>query len=72
MKPIQSKSDYERAMARIMELMDADFEDGSPEDNELERLSKLVEKYEGENYPINPPTLADAIAFRIDQDAIKP
>jgi HTH-type transcriptional regulator / antitoxin HigA len=49
----KTEIDYERALARINDLMDAD--PGTPEGNELESLVNLVEVYEEANYPIDPP-----------------
>ena len=43
-KPIKSKTDYERALARLDELMDAEF--GSERGDELEVLATLIEAYE--------------------------
>ena len=49
----KTEKDYERALARINDLMDADS--GSPQGDELELLVSLVELYEEANYPIDPP-----------------
>lgn len=48
----KTEKDYERALARINDLMDAD--PGTPEGDELESLATMVELYEEENYPIDP------------------
>ena len=56
---IKTEKDYERALARINDLMDADS--GSPEGDELELLVTLVELYEEANYPIDPPDPLGAI-----------
>ncbi len=45
-KIIQNESDYESACSRIYELIHSDIEKGTPEGNELEVLSLLVENYE--------------------------
>lgn len=39
----------------------------TPEGAELEVLSVLVEKYEDERTPIDPPEPIDALRFRIEQ-----
>ncbi len=54
-KAIKTKKDYEKALARINHLMEAD--PGTPEGDELDRLVTLVEKYEKVKYPIDPPDL---------------
>ena len=55
-------------LARIETLMDA--QPGSAEEDELELLALLVEKYEAEHYPIDPPDPVEAIKFRMDQEAL--
>ena len=52
-KVITTEKDYDKALARINDLMDAD--PGTPEGDELELLVTLVEKYEKAKYPIDPP-----------------
>ena len=52
-KIIKTEKGYEKALARINLLMDAD--PGTAEGEELERLVTLVERYEDKNYPILPP-----------------
>lgn len=49
-KRINSKEDYELVMQRIYELMDA--EPGSPEEEELDLLVTMADKYEEEQFPI--------------------
>jgi len=56
---VKTDKDYERALARINGLMDAD--PGTPKGDELELLVTLVEMYEETNYPIAPPDPSDAI-----------
>ena len=64
-KIIKNESDYEATLNRINELMDAD--PGTPEGDELELLATLVELYEKEVYPIDPPDPIAAIKFRVEQ-----
>jgi HTH-type transcriptional regulator/antitoxin HigA len=51
MKIIKNEAEYEAALFRIEGLMDVSPD--SPEEGELELLALLVEKYEGERYPID-------------------
>jgi antitoxin component HigA of HigAB toxin-antitoxin module len=51
-KPIHNEKDYEATLARIEEIFDA--EPGSDEDQELDLLVALVERYEDRHYPIDP------------------
>jgi len=46
-RPIKTESDYEKALARIAELMGAKL--NSPEGDELEVRSTLVDAYESQN-----------------------
>ena len=65
-KPIRTEKDYEAALARIDELMDAEF--GSPEGDELDVLVDLVELYESKHEPMGHPSPLAAIEFRMDQE----
>jgi HTH-type transcriptional regulator/antitoxin HigA len=64
-KPIRTEQDYNDALARIEEIWDA--EPGTPESDELDVLSILVEAYEEEHHPIDPPDPIEAIKFRMEQ-----
>ena len=67
-RPIEGHADYERSLARVAELMDA--EPGSPEGDELEVLSTLVDVYESQHFPIEPTDPVDAILFRMEQEGL--
>jgi HTH-type transcriptional regulator/antitoxin HigA len=43
---------------------------GTPEGDQLEVLSILVEQYERENFPVDPPDPIDAILFRMEQGGL--
>jgi HTH-type transcriptional regulator / antitoxin HigA len=64
-KVIKSEQDYEAALSRINELMDAGL--NTVEGDELELLTTLVELYEKKAYPIDLPDPIAAIKFRMDQ-----
>ncbi len=64
-RPIRNERDYEHALRRVEELWD--FPDGSPQSDELGILATLIEAYERENYPIDPPNPIEAIKFRLEQ-----
>lgn len=63
--PIKSKRDYERALSRIENLMDA--RPGTKAGDELDVLATLVEAYEAKHHAISPPDPIEAIKFRMDQ-----
>jgi HTH-type transcriptional regulator / antitoxin HigA len=62
-KPIRSEEDYEAACSRIDEIFQA--EPGSPEDDELEILLTLVEKYQDEHYAMRMPDPIVAIEIQM-------
>ena len=64
-KPIKNESDYDAALERIDQLMDASK--NTPEGDELEVLALLVEQYEASHYPIDLPDPIEAIRFRMEQ-----
>lgn len=64
-KPIKTKKDYQAALNRLEVLFDA--KKGTPEGDELEILSILIEKYEQDNYAIDYPDPVEAIKFRMEQ-----
>ncbi len=76
-RPIRSDEDYEKALARIGQLLDEinaadeqieDFK--HPSMVELEVLSDLVELYESKTVPIGLPSAIAAIEFRMDQSGL--
>ncbi|MGI0479351.1 helix-turn-helix domain-containing protein [Geminocystis sp. CENA526] len=64
-KPLRNEQDYQETLARIEQLMEA--MPNTPEFDELDVLTTLVEAYEEKYYPIAPPNLIDAVKFRIEQ-----
>jgi HTH-type transcriptional regulator/antitoxin HigA len=60
-KPIHSEADYKAALAEIETLWDAP--DGSPDADQLEVLSMLVEAYEKTAYPIQAPDPIDFLNY---------
>ena len=65
LKPIRSKGDYEVAMSEIERLWGA--RSGTPKGDRLDILATLVDAYENEHYPIDPPDPIEAIKFRMEQ-----
>lgn len=68
-KVIRTDKDYREALARVEALMDCS--PGTREADELDLLSKLVELYEDERWPIEPPSAVDAIRFRMEQAGLR-
>lgn len=69
-RPIRTEADYEAALARVDELMDARA--GTSEEEELEVLVTLVEVYEDKHYPFGHPDPVAAIKFCMDQQDLTP
>ena len=68
-QPVRTDADYEAALARIDELMDA--EPGTPAGRELNVLVDLVELYESRHEPMGHPDPVSAIEFRMEQAGLK-
>src|SRR5919109_1083326 len=68
LKPIKTKADYARAMAEIEKLWGA--KSGTPEGDRLDILATLVDAYESEHYPMDPPDPIEAIKFRMEQQGL--
>jgi HTH-type transcriptional regulator / antitoxin HigA len=62
-RPIKTVEDYEEACKRIDEIFQA--EPGTPEDDELEILTTLVDRYEEEKFPIGMPHPVKAIEIQM-------
>ncbi len=68
-RPIKTETDYNNALKRLEEIFDASK--GTPESDELEILSILIENYEKEHFPIDMPDPIEAIKFRMEQLGMK-
>jgi len=64
-KIIKTEQDYNHALARLETIFHA--QEDTPEGDEAEVLSILIEKYEDEHYPIDMPDPIEAIKFRMEQ-----
>jgi len=70
-KPIKNKKQHKDYLNQAYKLMQLDIKPNSKESDKLELLSILIEEYEKNNYPIEPPHPIDAILFRMDQMNMK-
>lgn len=66
-KVIKSEADYQAALARLTKLMDSDPAPGSEDENVLELLALVIQKYETEHTAPPSPDPVEAILFRLDQ-----
>lgn len=67
-KPIRSEADYEQALAEVERLWGAGS--GTPEGDRLDILATLIDAYESEHHPIDPPDPIEAIKFRMEQQGL--
>ncbi len=70
-KPIHTEADYDQALERVDALMDLNPPLGTPESDELEILTLLIEKYEEEAWAISEPDPIEAIKIRMEQMNLK-
>ena len=68
-KPIKTQEDYDATLSKIESLMDA--KPNTPQMDELEVLTTLVESYEEQHYAIDAPDPIEAIKFRMEQEGLK-
>ena len=69
-RAIRTEADYKAALAHIDTLMDAEL--GTPEGEELDVLTDLVELYEAKHEPMGYPSPLAAIQFRMEQGGLTP
>ena len=65
LKPIRSKTDYHHALAEVERLWGARA--GTTDGDRLDVLATLIDAYESQHYPMDPPDPIDAIRFRMEQ-----
>lgn len=68
-KAIKTEEDYQQALTRLEEIFHA--AEDTPEGDEAEVLTILIEKYEDQYYPIEAPDPIEAIKFRMEQMDLK-
>lgn len=66
LKKIKNENEYKNALRHFESLIDAP--EGSEDVKTMEALSILIEKYEDEHYPIDPPDPVAARKFRREQE----
>ncbi len=67
-KPIKTKADHKAALAEVSELWGA--RSGTPRGDRLDVLATLIDAYETEHFPIDPPDPIEAIKFRMEQQGL--
>jgi len=69
-KPIRNDKDLRQAFQRLDEIFQA--KPKTPEYDEMEILTTLIEVYESKHYPIGPANPIEAIKFRMEQQGLSP
>ena len=64
-RPIKTEADYDAALAEIDQLWGA--KEGTDHGDRLDVLLVLVDNYEAQHHPIDPPDPIEAIKFRMEQ-----
>ena len=67
-RPIRSKRDYEAALKEIERLWGTKL--GTRDGDRLDVLATLVDAYEAEHFPVDPPDPIEAIKFRMEQQGL--
>jgi len=68
LKPIKTKTDYKAALAEVERLWGS--RGGTPEGDRLDILATLIDAYENEHFPMDPPDPIEAIKFRMEQQGL--
>ena len=68
LKPIRSESDYEEALKELKRLWGA--KSGTLEGDRLDVLATLIDAYETNHDPMDPPDPVEAIKFRREQQGL--
>ena len=67
-KIIKTEAEFNAAVARVEQLMEA--EPGSPDEQELELLGLLIDEYQKKHYPVGLPDPIEAIKYRMEQQGL--
>jgi HTH-type transcriptional regulator / antitoxin HigA len=68
LKPVKTRTDYEAAMAEMKRLWGARA--GTQDGDRLDILATLVDTYEAQHFPMDPPDPIEAIKFRMEQQGL--
>src|SRR5258707_10863074 len=67
-KPIRTPEDYESALSEVEVLWGT--ASGTPDGDRLDVLATLIDAYESQHYPMDPPDPIEAIKFRMEQQGL--
>ena len=67
-KPIRTNADYDAALLELKKLWGA--KSGTIQGDRLDVLATLIDAYESEHFPMDPPDPVEAIKFRMEQQGL--
>jgi HTH-type transcriptional regulator / antitoxin HigA len=67
-RPIRTETDYRKALAEIETLWGT--KRGTSKGDRLDVLATLIDVYEAEHYPMDPPDPVEAIKFRMESQGL--
>ena len=67
-RPIRTPEDYEFALSEVEALWGS--ASGTSDGDRLDVLATLIDAYESQHYPMDPPDPIDAIKFRMEQQGL--
>ena len=67
-KPIRTKKDYEAALVELEKLWGS--KSGTTAGDRLDVIATLIDAYEAEHFPMEPPNPIEAIKFRMEQQGL--
>jgi HTH-type transcriptional regulator / antitoxin HigA len=67
-RPIRTAADHQKALADVEKLWGASL--GTPKGDRFDVLATLIEVWEAEHYPTDPPDPIEAIKFRMEQQGL--
>jgi HTH-type transcriptional regulator/antitoxin HigA len=68
-RPVRTNKDYEATLAEVEQLWGAKL--GTLDGDRLDVLATLIDVYEREHFPLDPPDPIEAIKFRMEQQGLK-
>jgi HTH-type transcriptional regulator/antitoxin HigA len=68
LRPIRTTADHQAALAEVERLWGS--AGGTPDGDRLDILATLVDAYEAEHVPMDPPDPVEAIKFRMEQQGL--
>lgn len=69
LRPIRTEADYDAALRELDRLWGAAI--GTPDGDCLDVLATLIEMYESQHHPMDPPDPIEAIQFRMEQQGLR-